>query len=502
MSGLRTFHLAGLGLGVLLAGCQVGPDFQSPDAKAPDVWRAGPPAATDIKSHVVSDTIDASWWGAFGDPLLNDLEQRAGQSNLSIAASAQRIVQSRAIRAVAGADAVPSLDANASYERQRLSANGQLASIAKGSGRSIRSGDIWQFGFDASWELDLWGRVARNIEASDASLEASLQDHRDVVLAVRAEIARNYVDLRRIQATLALNRELAGTASHILKLVANRSTGGTATGIDVANARSLLERIDADNPRLEQEQEQAINAIDLLLGEQPGTLRPTLIETGPVPPVPSQVPIGLPSDLARRRPDIRRAEAQLHAATAEIGVAEGAFYPRITLSGDASLQAMQFRDLGNWSSRQFGIGPGVSLPIFQGGRLTGNLEFSKAREREAAIAYHAAVLDAWREVDDKLAAYHGEQQRNARLARTVEADRRALSLAHDRFDGGVADFVSVLEARRTMLSSQQALAESQGTLATDLIGLYKALGGGWDDTAVTVPEEKLSQVTGSSGKNP
>ena len=222
--------------------------------------------------------------------------------------------------------------------------------------------------------------------------------------------------------------------------------------------------------------------MSLLLGEPPQALRQELERAAPVPPIPPQVPAGLPSELARRRPDIREAEAQLHAATANVGVAVANFYPRVTLSGALNFESLSYRDLAFWSSSMWTLGPSISLPIFQGGRLRGQLQLSKAQQQEAAISYQQTVLSAWRDVDNALIAYGAEQQRHDRLGQTAQAAQRALDLAREQYTHGLDTYLNVLDAQRTLLSAQQQLASSTTTESSNLVQLYTALGGGWEAT--------------------
>jgi NodT family efflux transporter outer membrane factor (OMF) lipoprotein len=238
---------------------------------------------------------------------------------------------------------------------------------------------------------------------------------------------------------------------------------------------------------LEQQEAQMINALSLLLGQPPNALRADLETARPVPPVPPRVPVGMPSELARRRPDIRQAEAQLHAATADVGVAEANFYPSINLTGSFGLQALQAHKLFNLDSKQYAVGPGLTIPIFQGGQLRSTLQLREAQQQEAAINFQKTVLQAWHDVDNALTAYRAEQARRDELIQAVTDNQRALGLAQSRYQQGVADFLSVLDAERSLLAAQLQLADSTTTVSSNLVALYKALGGGWE---TDLPEEK------------
>jgi NodT family efflux transporter outer membrane factor (OMF) lipoprotein len=318
------------------------------------------------------------------------------------------------------------------------------------------------------------------VESADASLEASADARRDSLLSVLAEVARDYLQLRGVQTQLAIANENIKTARESLDLTQARYRGGLTTDLDVANAAAQLATNQADVPQLEQQQDEQINALSFLLGEAPQALRAELITPNTVPPVPPRVPVGLPSELARRRPDIRQAEAQLHAATADIGVAVADFYPKVTLDGSIGLQALKAKDLGNWAARQYGLGPTISIPIFEGGRLRATLELRKVEQQEAALNYQQTVLQAWHDVDNAMTAYAAEQRRRDALQASVVQNRRALDLSRQRYAQGVADFLNVLDNERTLLQAELQLAESTTTVSQNLVQLYKALGGGWE----------------------
>jgi NodT family efflux transporter outer membrane factor (OMF) lipoprotein len=495
----------------LAAGCTVGPDWSKPHIYAPRNWSGGMPAASPSAralSTPVADMPDAAWWRVFGDAELNALESRVAAVNFSVRLAAMRFVESRAQRQAAGADQFPSAQADASATRELISRKGVLdllsgagpagSSTGQGgsaNGLSWRSDGIpatktgnerlppfnlFQYGFDASWELDFWGHVRRAVETADASLEAFAEARRNTLLSTLAEVARDYVQLRGMQAQLAITRQNLATERDSLKLAQHRFRGGLTSALDVENAGAQLHATEAQIPPLTQQESMAINALSLLLGEGPGALREELGAARPVPPVPPRVPIGVPAELARRRPDIRQAEAELHAATAAIGVAVADFYPRVTLNGSIGIQGLQLKDLGSWGAGQYGLGPSVTLPIFQGGRLRATLELRQAQQQEAAIIYQQTVLQAWHDVDNALTAYAAEQARHDALAAAAAASHSALDLARQRYARGLADFLNVLDAQRSLLSAQLQLADSQTTISLNLVQLYKALGGGWE----------------------
>ena len=395
---------------------------------------------------------------------------------------------------MAGAAQYPTLNANGSYARQKTSdvgvfsgapnaigANGAFGNTTGGIQSShLNPFDVYQVGFDASWELDMWGGVRRSVESARASVEASAEARRATLLSSLAELARDYMQLRGTQSQLRIARDNLRTSQQSLQLTQQRAAGGVTTDLDVANAAAQVRTTAAQIPPLEQQESELINAISLLLGQPPNALQAELIHVQRVPPVPPRVPVGLPSELARRRPDIRQAEAQLHAATADIGVAVASFYPSVTLSGSMGLQALQPWKMFNIDARQYAFGPGVTIPIFQGGQLRGTLELRKAQQQEAAINYQKIVLSAWHDVDNALTAYRTEQARRDQLAEAVVQNQRALGLAQSRYQEGVADFLQVLTAQQNLLSTQQQLAIATTNVSANLVALYKALGGGWE----------------------
>ncbi len=502
---------------VALSGCTFGPDFESPSPWSPVSWFSRRPQPPKLASLPVAEPVDPDWWTILNDPALTALMRRVATSNLDVRTADVRLAESRAQRGITAADQFPRLNGNASYTREYISPRGVVGLIGggasssngaggstqtssnglggtqggipsgasggggSGGGRGIPSFNLFQYGFDSSYELDLWGRVRREVESADASLDASADARRQTLVTSLAELARDYVQLRGTQETLRITRENLASAEQSAHLSEERFRGGLATDLDVANARAQVENTAAQIPQQEQQQEQDINAISLLLGEPPGALSAELLPPRPVPPVPPSVPVGVPSELVRRRPDIRQAEAQLHAATADIGEAEAEFFPKITLSGSIAIQAVRFKDLGNFGARTFGIGPSLTVPIFDGGRLRRTLELRQAQQQEAAIKYQQTVLSAFHDVDNALIAYRAEQQRHERLAAQVVQARQALNLSQQRFRQGVSDFLEVLTAQRTALSADQQLADSTTTISTNLVQLYKALGGGWQN---------------------
>ena len=346
-------------------------------------------------------------------------------------------------------------------------------------------------GFDASWELDLWGKVRRQVEAADAQVDQAADRRRDALVSSLAELARDYIQLRGVQTQIRIATDNLKVERDILALAQERQQRGLQNGLDVENAAAQVESVRAQVPQLQQQEVQYINALSLLLDQPPGALKTTL-GVGTARTGPPRVPLGIPSELARRRPDVRAAEDQLHAATANIGVAIGSFYPSVQLNGTVGFDALDIKNLYKASSLQYMAGPSVSLPIFAGGKLRSMLELSDAQQQEAAITYRKTVLQAWHDVVNALVAHRLENVRRARLRSQAEHARLALDLARARYNDGVSDFLTVLDAERTLLQADQQYATSTTNVALDLVQLFKALGGGWETEFPDVPSETLA----------
>ncbi len=491
---MRRFPAAAA-LALTLGACTVGPNFTTPEWLSPASWFAKKAEPIPREpSMPIAEPADPDWWNLFHDAELTALEHRVAGENLDVQVATARLAESRAQLGIAGAAQFPTFNANGSYTRTKSSNVGEFANAPNPLGANGASGntagglkssvlnpfDVYQVGFDASWELDLWGKVRRSVEAANATVEASAEARRAALVSSLAEVARDYIQLRGNQALVKIAQDNVRTAQQNLQLTQQRASGGVTTDLDVANAAALYRTTAAEIPRLEQQVSENINAISLLLGQPPNALQAELIAAKPVPPLPPRIPVGLPSELARRRPDIRLAEAQLHAATADIGVAVASFYPSVTLSASIGLQALQPWQMFSFNARQFSGGPGITIPIFQGGVLRATLELSKAQQQEAAINYQKVVLSAWHDVDNALTAYQTEQARRDQLIQAVAQNQRALGLAQSRYQDGVADFLQVLTAQQNLLSTQQQLALATTNVSANLVAVYKALGGGWE----------------------
>ena len=513
----RTAFAAATALLLGLGACTVGPDYVQP--KPPDVqtWNDRSAHGTDPNACVsLASNPDPEWWSGFDDPMLTQLEEQAISGNLDLQQAVLRVVAVRQNEVAARAAGLPSLGGSASYMHEQLGAKGilesqgvysglnsladqnsQLNQYSPGLGTQVSSAansalgqivqpvNLFQDGFDASWELDLFGKVRRSVEQANASTQAQVEATNDALVMLEGQVADAYVQVRGAQALLASQQENVAAAQNSLDLTRRQQLQGLATELDVDQALTQLGDQQAQLPGYEKQEQQAINQLSVLVGQPPGTLDARLTPAAPMPTVPKVVGIGLPSELARRRPDIRQAEAQLHAATANVGVATASFYPDISLTGSAGFRALDASYLANWGSLFYSVGPSISLPIFQGGKLTASLRMARAREASAALAYRGTVLNALREVENALVAYRTDRAARDKLAGTIRSSQDALYLARDSYKNGLSNFLQVLDAERTLVQSRQQLIQADVRLTDDVIALYNALGGGWQETVMT-----------------
>jgi NodT family efflux transporter outer membrane factor (OMF) lipoprotein len=477
---MTRFLIIVLSLSLALAGCKVGPDYHPPSTAADGNFGPAPEkASAQPYALTPASTETAEWWSTLNDPVLNSLIEQAVSANHDVRLAAARVREARARRAVVGAGQYPELDVNAAESRNRFSKTAAPYSAFNVPGFPWGF-DLYQAGFDASWELDLFGAVRRSVEAADAGLQAGIEDQRSVLVSVLAEVARNYVELRGYQQQLAISDRDLQTQRETLELILDRTRKGTATQLDVSRAAAQVSTTEAQLPFLRNLQWQAMHRLAVLIGQQPGALVETLSEVKPVPTPPAETPIGVPAELLRRRPDIRRAERVLAAATARVGMATADLYPRFSLTGSFSLQSSNFSDVGRWDSRTFGFGPAVLWPILDAGRLRALVRASDAQQEQALILYEQTILQSLEEVHDAIAAFVTEQDRRKALQEAVRQDQDSTDLSQDLYRKGLTDFTTVLDSQQKLCQAQEALVQSETTVTTSLIALYKALGGGWE----------------------
>jgi outer membrane protein, multidrug efflux system len=465
---MKTYAFGILAAAVLLAGCTVGPDYQKPNPSVPSDWTEKEAGRVSSQSAAVKE-----WWKTFQDPGLSSLIERAAQANLDLKLAQARVREARGLQGVSAGALLPALGAGAGYSRSRSSENVPLP----GAGRQS---NFYQAGFDASWEIDVFGGIRRGIEAADAEVEASVEARRDVLVTLLAEVARNYIEVRGLQAEIAVARQNLDAQKKTLELTQARFQAGRAAELDVVRAQAQASTTASQIPLLESLRIQGTHRLGVLLGREPGSLREELLAAAPIPAPPPEVPIGLPSELLRRRPDLRRAERELAAATARIGVATAELYPKFSLTGVFGLDSVTASDFVKGGSRAWSVGPTIQWSIFQGGRIRAKIEVENARQEQAAIVYERSILLALQEVEDALIAYAKEQAHRAELMDSVAANVKAVDLANQRYTQGLVDFLSVLDAQRSLYASQGALVRSERRISEHLVALYKALGGGWE----------------------
>jgi NodT family efflux transporter outer membrane factor (OMF) lipoprotein len=474
-------------LGIGLTCCTVGPNYQSPEIK--EALRRSAPDGGSVPSRTVEGAVDIAWWKSFRDFQLSSLVERLVAQNLDLKTAVERVVQSVEQRQVAASQGLPHIEGQASATYNRQSPNGTISLIRPAPGAPLEYG-LFRTGLTSSWQLDLFGRVRRAVEAADANTLAAVENRHGVALAAVAELAQSYMQLRGTQNRLGIAKRNLRLAEENVELVNARFGSGVATTLDLAQARAQQATIAATLPPLRIQEAELINAIGLLLGDAPRTLETELRRSQMVPRVPRRVPVGMPGTLVRRRPDVREAEAQLHEATAQTGVAMASFYPDVTLNGAASVESLRLTNLFSAKSAAFAVGPSISIPIFEGGKLRGVLALRESQQREAAILFQKTVLRAWKEVDDALTAYREAQLRRADVARAVIENRAALQAARQRYSEGAIDFLNVITAQAQLLQSENDLADSDTQIAIYLVNLYRALGGGWEvlDVAPISPD--------------
>src|ERR1700730_874855 len=470
-------YLSGPMLGIGLTGCTVGPDYQSPEiTEAP---RRPAPDGGSVASRTVEGPVDIVWWKSFRDSQLSSLVERLVAQNLDLETAAERVIQSVAQRQVAASQGLPHIEGQSLNTYNRQSPNGPLSLLTPAPGAPLEYA-LFREGLTSSWQLDLFGRVRRAVEAADANTLAAVENRHGVALAAVAELAQSYIQLRGTQNRLGIAKRNLRLAEENVELANTRFSNGVATTLDLAPARAQQATIAATLPPLRIQEAELINAIGLLLGDAPRALEAELRRPQIVPRVPRRVPVGLRGTLVRRRPDVREAEARLHEATAQTGVAVASFYPDVTLNGAANLESLHLSNLFSPTSGAFAVGPTISIPIFEGGQLRGTLALRESQQREAAILFQKTVLRAWKEVDDARTAYREAQRGRADIARSVTENQAALQVARQLYQEGAIDFLNVITAQAQLLQSENDLADSDTQIATYLVNLYRALGGGWE----------------------
>jgi NodT family efflux transporter outer membrane factor (OMF) lipoprotein len=521
----------GVALGAI-GGCEVGPNYKAPKMAVPQVFGAAAtqPSATQPATQPVEAVDIGRWWESFHDPALNQLIARGVKSSLDVRLAEARVREARAQLEGNVASLFPTVDSAASYARSRTSKNAISIGGSTGPGSSTGTGgtttggtgtggtggtngggttssgtttsspfafalgttNLYQAGFDAGWEIDVFGGTRRAIEAAQYTLEAQVDARRNATITLLSEAARNYIILRGLQQELAIVRDNVASQNDFLDLTKAKFQAGIATDLDVARQQAQVATTESEMPTLETEIQQAIHRLGVLLDRNPTDLEAELTPIGPLPGGPPEVPAGLPSELLRRRPDVLQAERQLAASNANIGVATADLFPKFNLTGSFGFESLQLKSWFNSPSQFWSFGPSVQWRIFDAGQIFANIRVQNARQQEAVIQYRQAVLQSLSDVEDALTAYHKEQTRREALQRSVEANERSVSLAKQLNQAGLVDFLNVLTAEQSLFLSQDQLAQSNQTVSTNLVALYKALGGGWEITEQAMPQQSAS----------
>jgi NodT family efflux transporter outer membrane factor (OMF) lipoprotein len=467
-----------------LGACKVGPNFVPPNEPVPEKYDEPAPGAN---AAAQPDTL---WWNQFHDAQLDQLENQAASGNLGLKVAYLRILEARIQVQATRAQGLPSLNGTASYTREQLG----LAGIAKAKGLDSGSTppavqdlvsslekptNLYQLGFDASWELDLFGKVRRSVEAADAQSRQAVESKNDLLVSLEAEIAQTYFQLRAAQVLQKMTIALITDQREVVDLASSRQQHGLGSEADVQTARGQLASLEAQLPQYEQNIASSTHALAVLCGQTPEGFDAALGTVSELPALPQMVPVGIPSTLARRRPDIRNSEAALHAATAQVGVSVASLFPQVSLTGSVGLRNTDTRYLFDWASKFYSAGPSVSVPIFNGGALLANVRLSRTEAAAAALSYRSTVLNALQEVEDGLSSLREDAGRSASLNTTVDADQRALDINFDAYHHGLVTYTAVLTLQLQTVQARQQLAQALLTQIIDLIKLYKALGGGW-----------------------
>jgi NodT family efflux transporter outer membrane factor (OMF) lipoprotein len=467
---------------VLLQGCMVGPNFKQPNVPMQNGWQQ-------TKGAAAVEPQDVRWWNDLNDPQLVSCIDKTISGNQNIKEAEARVREARALRGVAAASLMPQVSGSALYDRTRVSPTAGL--INQLPQRIITQIDLqqdnYQIGFDASWEIDVFGGRRREVQAASARTQSSIDNYRDVMVSVIAETGRNYIELRGAQRQLNIAEKNIDIQEKTLSLVEIRRDSKLASDLEVEQAKAQLERTRGSIPTLYASIRSSAYRLAVLTGQPPDSLLGDLLATSPIPNPPDIVPVGLPSDLLLRRPDLRRAENDLRAAVSDIGASTADLYPRFYLTGAADPQSVKFVDLFRASGLAWSLGPQITWPVFQGGRIRSNIKATEARRDEALARYRQAVLTAMQEVETSLVGYAQRQVERERLALSAQSQSKAVELARERYIEGLKDFLTVLDAERQLMDVENSLAQSETQVLVNLISLYKALGGGWQQAQAPAP---------------
>ncbi len=489
MPGKMAVHIIMCFICFIMSGCAVvGPDYKTITPDVPLNWHSGLANGLTLSPGQDDHMALAQWWTFLKDPVLEQLEQETLRNNLNLKQAFEKINEARALRGISVAGLFPVLDGKASVTKSRSSEN---------AGTGTES-NFYRAGLDAGWELDLFGGVRRKIEAADADLEGLKYSYEGVMVSLTAEVGLNYVDVRTFQARLKAAQSNLAAQQHTFDLNQSRYQAGLIDELAVQQSLYNLEQTRSLIPQLKNGLSTSMNRLAVLIGKKPGNLEKKLYTVRSVPQIPLSIVVKVPAEAMRQRPDVRQAERELAAATARIGVAKADLYPKFSLTGSLSLESMTMGNLSKWGSHTFSAGPSISWNLFDANAIRRNIDVQDSRTKQALIHYKSTVLDALEEVENALDAFAREQERRKALFLATRAANRAVVVAEDSFNAGLIDFSNVLDAQRSLLSFQDELVVSEGNVISDVIRLYKALGGGWSSNDL----QGRSRKTGSdSSKN-
>lgn len=465
--------MATAAMSMLCACTTVGPDYVEPEVEVPDAWHA---QVAEQMSKGPAAPMQA-WWTVFDDPALAQLIERARGGNFDLKTAASRVTAARANLAITSGARLPSVDVTGQASRTRQSDDGWLQQVAPADGFDAQS--LYELGLDASWEIDLFGRIRRSIESATAQYQSTLETERDVMVTLFAEVARTYVEVREFQNRLVYAGQNIMVQKTALDLATERFNSGISSQLDVAQAQATLSMTQAVVPNLKTGRDQALYRLAILLGVEPGALLTEFTATAAIPQPSGGILVGLPIDVVRQRPDIRAAERRLAAQTAQIGVATAELYPQFTLSGFVGLQSRSVSELSSDNSGMWGISLPFAWNLFDGGRVRSNIELQKALTEQRLFDYRQSVLKAMGEVESALVAYNNERDRLSALREATAATQEGARLALVQYDTGLTDYNNVMTMQRDLFQLQELLAASEAQVDMALIAIYKAAGGGW-----------------------
>ena len=467
MIAIQQFLKTVLLVAFLAACAPVGPNYMPPETETPKQWNTTLEGG--LMEQANQHTALSSWWKTLDDPILTNLIEKAISGNLDLKNARSRVREARARRDIRESRLFPTVDASATATRNRLS-------------EDRYGGDdysLYAAGFDAGWEIDVFGGIRRSVEAANAEVQATEAAMRDVMVSLLSEVALNYLDVRTFQLGIEVAVRNLEAQERSYRLALSRYEAGLTNELSVQQAGYNMESTRSKIPVLRTALVGAMNRLSVLLGLKPGALNKELAQQAPIPVPPLKVAVGIPAEALRRRPDIRRAERQLAAQTAQVGVATADLYPRFTLLGSIGLETLSLGNVFSASGLAYLIGPRITWPVFNAGAIRSNIEVQTERQEQALIQYEYTILTALEEVENAMVAYAQEQNRMKALKASVRAAERAVLLSESQYQAGLTDFTGVLDAQRSLFSFQEQLAKSRGNVTSNLVRLYKALGGGW-----------------------